>query len=155
MPSRWWQRTLSRFAGLADDEYMETTGRTIRFLSEIDCWSILPEKGVGRVGICIDGRPFIFPVNYATWGRSIVFRTGPGAKLGSAIDKAPAAFEIDSTDIIYHEGWSILATGSMREVKDEEQLDAIAHLPLAPWAPGDKSHFVRIEIEEITGREIL
>ena len=50
----------------------------------------------------------VVPVNYAVLDGDIVIRTGSGTKLDAALTGAVVAFEIDSVDPIYHEGWSVM-----------------------------------------------
>ena len=50
-------------------------------LSEPECLELLAQQTLGRVAIVVDGRPQIFPVNYAMYGDVIVLRTAPGTKL--------------------------------------------------------------------------
>ena len=47
------------------------------------CWELLASAPVGRLGVVVDGRPEIFPVNFVTDDRTIVFRTEVGSKLAA------------------------------------------------------------------------
>ena len=51
-------------------------------------------------------------------------------------------------------GWSVLVKGRAAEVTDPVELDDVTRLPLHPWAPGPKDHWIRIEANEVTGRSI-
>ena len=50
-------------------------------LSETECLRRLTSHDFGRLAIIVDGRPVIFPVNYAVCNRVIAIRTAPGTKL--------------------------------------------------------------------------
>src|SRR4051794_17545606 len=63
-------------------------------LSEVECLRKLAAHHFGRLAIIVDGRPLIFPVNYAVCNRVIAIRTAPGTKLTYA-PGAQVAFEID------------------------------------------------------------
>lgn len=123
----------------------------IKVLGDDECWTLLRQATVGRVAMCIEGRPAIFPVNYALRGRFIVFRTASGTKL-DATRARPTAFEIDGFDPQRREAWSVVVGGTADEITDVDELDDARGLPLFPWHVGPKAHFVRIPVEEISGR---
>src|SRR6202140_1739688 len=109
---------------------------------------------VGRIGFVVEGRPVILPVNYLADDDSIVFCTEPGTKLSAIGGGAPVAFEVDDSRALYHAGWSVVVRGSAREVTDHDELDELRRGPLHSWATQSTEHWVRIDIEEITGRRI-
>jgi uncharacterized protein len=118
-----------------------------------ECLRLLACHHLGRLAVVIDGRPLVFPVNYALDGRAVVFRADPGTKLHAALG-APVAFEIDGSDNRYHEGWSVLMVGTAEEERDPCRRHDLEKLPLGPWCPGPKSHWIRIRPGAITGRRI-
>jgi hypothetical protein len=97
----------------------------------------------------------IFPVNFALDRHMVVFRTDEGTKLDAAARGSRVAFEIDGTGTVAHTGWSVLVRGEAVEVTGPEELARLRRLPLAPWAPGAKAHYVRILPAKLTGRRIL
>jgi hypothetical protein len=97
--------------------------------------------------------PAIYPVNYVIDGESIVFRTRRGTDLYAATYEAPAALEIDDTDAIYHEGWSVLVVGWASHVHDPREIARLTAARLTAWA-GATDCFVKIELGEVTGRHI-
>jgi uncharacterized protein len=97
----------------------------------------------------------IFPVNFALDRHMVVFRTDEGTKLDAAARGSRVAFEIDGTGTGVHTGWSVLVRGEAIEVTGPEELARLRRLPLAPWAPGAKAHYVRILPAKLTGRRIL
>src|SRR3712207_3413237 len=120
-------------------------------LAVAQCWALLRTGVVGRVAVLHDGRPDIFPVNYAVDHGSVVFRTGSGT-LFHAADRHPVAFEVDGYDVEAASAWSVVVRGEAREVYElEEALEALA-LPLLPWQPGPKPRFVRVRPDGVTGR---
>jgi hypothetical protein len=84
---------------------------------------------------------------------SVVFRTDDGTKLYAAVGR-PVAFEVDGADAIYHEGWSVLVVGVAEEVIEAREVARLEALPLGPWVPGPKSHWLRIRPAAITGRRL-
>src|SRR5579864_360339 len=120
-----------------------------------ECLELLRSTPVGRVGGTADGRPFVLPVNYAVDGDRVVFRTSPGTKLaGSAF--ARVAFEIDGYDPKDRGGWSVLVVGVASDISDmiDELSTKLRVLDLEPWPAGEKSHWVAILPESITGRRV-
>lgn len=124
-------------------------------MSRGDCIALLHTTSVGRVGGVVDGRPFVLPVNYAVDGDRVVFRTSPGTKLtGTAFGRV--AFEVDSFDVERRSGWSVVIEGVASDISDmvDELSVKLRHLELQPWPPGDKSHWVAILAESVTGRRV-
>jgi nitroimidazol reductase NimA-like FMN-containing flavoprotein (pyridoxamine 5'-phosphate oxidase superfamily) len=124
-------------------------------LDEDECYELLRGQPVGRLGFIDKAEPVILPVNYAVDGRSLVFRTGQGSKLSSALMAQPVCLEIDSWDDFEHTGWSVLVKGVADVVEAEADVDRLDHLPVRPWSRPDLRHeWVRIMAEEVTGRRI-
>lgn len=81
-----------------------------------------------------------------------MFRTDEGTKLGAAGLQGRVAFEIDGTDPATGTGWSVIVRGEAVEVTDPVELARLRELPVNPWPPGAKSHYVRILPALLTGR---
>ncbi|HXW34479.1 MAG TPA: pyridoxamine 5'-phosphate oxidase family protein [Acidimicrobiales bacterium] len=124
-------------------------------LEEDECFDLLGQSSIGRVGVTIGAIPAIFPVNFSLIDRNIFFFTAPGTKFSAALRNAVVAFEVDHVDPIYHEGWSVLVAGKSHEVADEALLRRVKRSPLEPWAPGERSHVVCIDPDFVSGRSIL
>jgi hypothetical protein len=124
---------------------------TVHELTNSECWQLLRDAPFGRLAVVLDRTPDVFPVNHVVDRGSLVFRTDPGAKLQGAVGHA-VAFEVDGLDADSGQAWSVVAKGRAHEVRQlHEVIDTVA-LPLFPWQGGTKPHFVRIEVEEVTGR---
>src|SRR5215467_12364735 len=122
-------------------------------IAEQECLYLLGLHRLGRVAVNVDGRPQIFPVNYAVSGRVVAFRTAPGTKLASA-PMSHVAFEIDEYDSTTGVGWSVMVKGIAYEITDavdQDSLEARRQL-VRPMAPGQRDHWVAIRPDEITGR---
>jgi hypothetical protein len=119
-----------------------------------ECIRLLRGETVGRVAFCSEGHPVVLPVNFVVLNESVIFRTGPGAKLEAAVLGGPIAFEVDAIDRWYHEGFSVLVVGRCREVTDPPELEFLKHAPLVPWAGAGRDHFVKISLDEVSGRRI-
>ena len=139
-----------------------SSGGLIGFL-EIDrdgCMRILAAASglVGRIAFSMPGsRPSICPVNYAFDGptESVVFRSALGSRLLAALSSGPATFEIDGGDPVERTGWSVIIAGQSEEVTDPAEIERLEAFELEPWAPGLKTHWVRIRATSVSGRRIV
>jgi nitroimidazol reductase NimA-like FMN-containing flavoprotein (pyridoxamine 5'-phosphate oxidase superfamily) len=106
------------------------------------------------VAFVADAFPMILPVNYTLVGDLLVFRTDPGTKL-SNLPLAPAAVEIDGRDD-HRTVWSVVVQGHAREITTAlgDLYDRVRAATIDVVAPGDKAHWIGIEIERISGRRI-
>ncbi|WP_405763898.1 pyridoxamine 5'-phosphate oxidase family protein [Actinacidiphila glaucinigra] len=124
-------------------------------LTPQECWARLNRHGVGRITVTTPGREAILPVNYSVVDRSIVFRTAPGS--GPAeVTGTEVVFEVDHVDEALSQGWSVLVRGRAHRVEDPEAVQYLGkQVYSGPW-PGDddRSMWVRIDVEGISGRRI-
>ena len=124
--------------------------------SRQECVALMATQEIGRLVVVDNGRPLIFPVNYALDGEAPVFRTASGTKLWAST-RSLVAFEVDSVDKETKSGWSVVVHGIAQEITafDRADLQArVSGLPVEPWAPGDKPVLVRVEPRLITGRRV-
>jgi nitroimidazol reductase NimA-like FMN-containing flavoprotein (pyridoxamine 5'-phosphate oxidase superfamily) len=128
-------------------------GRDLQPMDRVECLRLLEAEDVGRLAIVQGSTPVIFPVNYVLDGESIVFRTAPGAKLAFG-PHALVAFEIDYLSREDRSGWSVVVTGQLDELTDDDELERIRRLPLEPWAGGVRDHWMRLVPGIITGRRL-
>lgn len=129
--------------------------RPMDTLTQDECMQLLQYQSfVGRVGFVVDGRPLVLPVNYLAEADGIVFCTESGTKLSALSAGAPVAFEVDAGRALYHSGWSVVVRGTAREIVDPAQLDSLRRGPLKSWAVRPSQHWVRISIDEISGRRL-
>ena len=127
--------------------------RRLREMSVEDCIALLRTQPVGRLAYVIDGAPEVVPLNYAMYQGAVVFRTSYGDLL-DRIHKLPVVFEVDHVDPMKHTGWSVIVHGRAEEIWRTDELGTVRQLPLRPWAPGERDHYVRVESTRITGRVI-
>ena len=133
---------------------MEFDRHGMEKLGRDECLALLGTRSVGRVGITISALPVIFPVNFCLLDGDVIFRSSPGSKLTAAAQRAVVAFEVDEADAMYHSGWSVLVVGPAYDITDPAELEQARSLPLLPWAPGTKGHFIRIRSEIVSGRRL-
>jgi uncharacterized protein len=129
-----------------DSEVPETS-----VLALDDCWNLLRGVSVGRLAVWVNDHPEIFPINYKVDRGSLVFRTGPGTKLATALGQR-VAMETDGTDTNGGVAWSVMVKGQATALdRTPELMDSMGQW-LIPWEPGQKDHFIRIVPERISGR---
>lgn len=116
------------------------------------CWTLLRSAVVGRLAVCVDGLPDIFPVNFVVDRGTVVFRTAIGTKLAAAMTNPDVAFEVDGFHAETDEAWSVVLKGRAGKISDLQELLDTTSFPLAPWHAEPKQQFVRIEPSTVTGR---
>jgi uncharacterized protein len=122
-------------------------------LSPDDCWAHLKGRGFGRLAIVVDSVPRVFPMNYAAAEGVLVFRTEPGTKLRHGPGSL-ACLEVDGYDPREALGWSVMATGRLEDITDagDERSRRLRSLPLVPSAPGERHHWLALNVIEVSGR---
>jgi uncharacterized protein len=128
-------------------------GVVIEELGPEECWTLLRKHGLGRLALIVEGRPEIFPVNYAAGEDAIVIRTQPGTKLRHGPGRI-VAFEIDGYDRSTAVGWSVVVSGPLEEITaaTDERSRALRRLPIETVAPGVRLHWLVLDAERVTGR---
>jgi nitroimidazol reductase NimA-like FMN-containing flavoprotein (pyridoxamine 5'-phosphate oxidase superfamily) len=134
-------------------EHGSTPNEGLRVLTYDECVTLLRRHCFGRLALGIQGWPAILPVNYLYDGTSVVIRTAPGAK----VDEAPmtaVAFEIDDADRFGDWGWSVLVQGPAFDITTsaDELSEHLRNLPVHPWVPGARDHWLKIAAVRISGR---
>ncbi len=124
-------------------------------IGKTECFRLLAGQRLGRIAIVDDLGPVLFPVNYLLDRHMIVIRTGEGTKLQAAASGRKVAFEVDGADEPTSTGWSVVVRGEATEVTGGTELERLRSLPLIPWAPGDRTRYLRILPAAVTGRRIL
>jgi hypothetical protein len=125
---------------------------SIAVLPEHTCWMYLRSVEVGRLAVCMDNSPDIFPINFLVDHGTVVFRTAQGSKLSAALSTPIVAFEADGHEEEGNEAWSVVVKGRAEEVKQlHDQIDTL-DLPLFPWHGAAKPIFIRLVPDTISGR---
>ncbi len=122
----------------------------VSILPVSECWDLLEGMALGRLVTSVDGQPEIFPVNYAVQRRTVLFRTAEGTKLVSTAINHHVLFEVDDHNVA--EGWSVIVKGRARSLRTYEEIEEAERAQVLPWVSSEKSHYVRIVPETVTGR---
>jgi len=128
---------------------------TMETLTKQECLDLLATVTVGRVGLVVDDRPEVLPVNFALDGDTILFRTAEGTVLNEASLRV-VAFEADQLEPANHSGWSVMAQGLARDIGDaiDPTSERLRRLSVVTWAPGIRQHWFQIRPDKITGRRL-
>jgi len=133
---------------------MEVDAHGLEVLDQPECLRLLSSVPVGRIAFTDRALPAIQPVNFALDGSDVIVRTGPGSKLGLAVQRAVVAFEADDFDPDSHEGWSVTLLGEARAVTDPAELERLSRLSIPTWTPGPRDRYIRISGRYVSGRRI-
>ena len=123
-------------------------------LDRDECVRRLEAHGLGRIGAIVAGRPVVYPINYTIFEDAILFRTRRGGEIDSVPEGQLMALEIDGTDYLYHEGWSVLVVGPCSPVNGAATNEQLRHVHLSPWADQKRDRYVRIPLQMVSGRRI-
>ncbi|MGO9927116.1 MAG: pyridoxamine 5'-phosphate oxidase family protein [Mycobacterium sp.] len=129
---------------------MSATDDGVTILPVHECWDLMAGVALGRLVTSVDGQPEIFPVNYAVQRRTVLFRTAEGTKLVSTAINHRVLFEVD--DHSAAGGWSVIVKGHARSLRTNEEIEEAERAQVLPWTASEKSHYVRIIPETVTGR---
>jgi hypothetical protein len=119
-------------------------------LSRASSWELLSSSSFGRLGVSVDNRPKIFPVNYVADATGITFRTAVGTKLHDLLSNPFVAFEVDSQSDQH--AWSVVVEGAARVLDDPDEIATAEQYPFPEWVPVQTYVFVRITPTEVHGR---
>jgi len=122
----------------------------VTVLSEDESWSLLSSVALGRLVTILRGQLDIFPVNFVTQRRTVLFRTAHGTKLYNAAMGDRVAFEADDHTVA--EGWSVIIKGRAHLLSSNADILEAAEAPLWSWPATLKPIYVRVIAMEITGR---
>lgn len=130
----------------------EPANTSVQELAAHECWELLRGVSVGRLAVWVVDHPDIFPINYAVDHGTVVFRTGAGTKLATALGETPVAFEADGVDPSSGVAWSVVVKGSATLFQSTDDVLDSFSIALFPWQAGHKDAFVRIAPTSTTGR---
>ena len=133
----------------------------VTVLSEDESWSLLSSMSLGRVVTILGGQPEIFPVNFVTQRRTVLFRTAQGTKLYSAVMGEGVAFEADLPRCSphlrverHHQGQSTCAVGQRRHLRRRGSAVAVVDCDVeASLRTGDRlgNHRAAVQVRPRTG----
>ncbi|WP_039923287.1 pyridoxamine 5'-phosphate oxidase family protein [Amycolatopsis decaplanina] len=126
----------------------------LEVLDRGQCLDLLRTVRVGRLVFTEDALPAVQPVNFRLKRDHLVIRVAGGAKLAAATGNAVVAFQTDELDPDLRTGWSVTVVGHANLITDVTELVDVSGTWLEPWVDGRRDHFIRIEVEKVTGRRL-
>lgn len=136
-------------------ESVLTDGEGLEVLVAEQCLELLSSARLGRIAVTVGAVPSIFPVDYRLVDGQIVFRAGGGTNLYRAAASKVVAFEADEVDRSWQQGWSVVAVGVAREVRDHETMSSTLDRAPDLWDPKTGSHVIAILPALLSGRRFV
>ena len=124
----------------------------IEVLSTQECWRLLQSVSVGRLAVRVYDHLDIFPVSYKVDHGALIFRTGAGTKLSSALAGPPIALEADHVSPDEGVAWSVTVKGQATSMELTAEVLNTAGLVLPPWETGRKHRLIRVIPDTVSGR---
>lgn len=120
--------------------------------------AFLADKNFGRLAITLDGKPDIFPLNFAIHVNSVddvvaYIRTSPGNKLFATAAGGYLALETDQVES--NTATSAVVYGRGRRVEHRKELALVETLDLEAWVAERKPEVIAIDVERISGRRFI
>ena len=129
-------------------------------LTAAESWQLLASVSLGRIVFTQRAMPAIRPVNHLVDDQTIIIRSNLGSAIvGRAAEDAGTggavvSYEADDLDPVRHTGWSVIATGMARLVRDPAASARYQQL-LEPWVAGQMDYVIAIEPQIITGLRLV
>jgi uncharacterized protein len=143
---------ISRSAGGRPDSD-DRSERHFLALGHQQCLDLMEAHHLGRVAWQAADLPQVLPVTYAMHQGAAYFRTAPDSILAELAQPTSVALEVDELDQQNRSGWSIVMHGRTSAVSEPDALEDLwASDSLVPWASGNRTLFIRIRPDRVTGR---
>ena len=126
-------------------------------LTAAESWQLLAGVSLGRIVFTQHAMPAIRPVNHLGDDQAIIIRSHLGAAIAAhagAQDGVVVCYEADDLDPVRHTGWSVIATGMARMVRDPAAITRYQQL-LEPWVAGQMDYVIAIRPQIITGIRLV
>jgi nitroimidazol reductase NimA-like FMN-containing flavoprotein (pyridoxamine 5'-phosphate oxidase superfamily) len=145
----------SRFNGGGKETVVDASklNSGLEDLDPTECMDLVKQQVVGRLGLIVDGRPEIHPVNFAVAGEEVLIRTDQGTKLRGALE-GPVVFEVDHVDPETRTGWSVMLHGKAELTTARTGRSGSQNRLLRSWREAELPQLLRILPDRITGRRI-
>jgi uncharacterized protein len=125
-------------------------------LSTNECLDHLNRGTMGRLAFPTPNGLRIVPLNYATNGDVIAFRTVAESELGTYGEGAEAVFEIDEVDHDAEQGWSVVAFGRLERPSEADEVwDIRGWRNPTPWSGDHRSFHMKLRWDRLTGRRVI
>jgi len=129
---------------------------TLETMTEEECIACLRTVGFGRIAVVTaDGRPEIFPVNFALRGRTVVIVTASHI-LEARAPLGHVAFEADQIDPKSRQGWDVVVSGEGADITDtlDDRSLVARHARVDQWATEASDFWISIVNPHFNGRRL-
>ena len=112
---------------------------------------------LGRIVFTQHALPAIRPVNHLVDDQVTIVRSHLGAAIVARAgdgDGTVVCYEADELDPVRHTGWSVIATGMARLVRDPGVIARYEQM-LEPWVDGQMDYVIAIKPQIITGLRLV
>jgi Pyridoxamine 5'-phosphate oxidase len=126
-------------------------------LTVSESWQLLGSVSLGRVVFTMNAMPAIRPVNHLIDDETIIVRSHLGSAIAAratAGDGVVVCYEADELDPVRHTGWSVIATGMARLVREPAAITRYEQR-LEPWVAGQMDYVISIKPQKITGIRVV
>jgi hypothetical protein len=82
----------------------------------------------------------------------VLFRTATNGTIELGTSRTVISFEVDHFEETSGEGWSVLLTGQVDDIAENDPIAVKAPLP---WAGGDRPVLLRLRPTQCSGRRIV
>jgi len=96
--------------------------------------------------------PFMLHCDLPRWKEGGIKAQGLGVVATKLMTRKPRAHALETIRIMH--ATADANADKMAIVRSPDELESLRHVPLRPWAPGVRDHYVRIRPELLTGRRL-
>lgn len=145
----------SAIRGVDPQRIAERTGLAPMDLNE--CWERLASQPLGRLAICVDGKPHLVPINHLVRAREIMFVSVAGTTTHATLAQPglPAVLEVDHYDTDTDTGWSVVVAGELAVVDDDIEHARLELYGRPRWISGrHQCRWLRLVPNHVAGRHL-
>lgn len=127
---------------------------SLRDLDRERCLELITRGTVGRIAVTTPDGPHLVPVNYALVDDTIAIRTSAYSVVGTYARGSVVAFEVDHLEHETHAAWSVMVRGRCFVEADPHMLGRLRGELADSWAGGARTLYLRIPLEQVSGRAV-
>jgi len=137
-------------------EFTMSYERRMEELTRPQSMELLSSAPVGRIVFTHHALPAIRPVNHLVADDLIIVRATDGAAINAAAEYRGmvVAYEADAFDPVRRLGWSVIVTGTARQVTDPV-VAARYRCRLDPWIAGPTDDVISISTDMVHGYRLV
>lgn len=134
------------------EEHAADTSHRVEQLQTDECWRLLQGASLARLALLdADGAPEIYPINIQVVHGAVLIRSSYDAKARALAARPRFALETDGGTLRVR--WSVIAHGTAEVTAND--IDDAPAAGGGSWYPGEKSHVIRLTVEDLTGKRFL